>query len=211
MQSHKIVICEDHDLTSDGLRVLISSHPEFVVVGHCRNSNDLMPLIEETSPHILILDLNLGHEDGFSILEKLRPAYANLRVLILTMFDDDHLVEKSKRLRANGYLVKSASSQELIEALHGVLRVNFYESPLAHQHRMNGSKKREDFIEKMKLTKRETEIIRLVAKGKTPEEISTELFLSLHTVRTHKKNILKKLDLPSTADLVRFAYENKLV
>lgn len=210
MQTHKIMICEDHDLITDGLRVLISMHPQFVVVGRAKKWDDLRPLLQENAPHILILDLNLGQEDGFSILSKVRREYAHLRVLILTMYDDVSMIEKAKQLKANGYLLKNASSQELVTALNAVLQNGFYENPKIYLERANISKKREAFVEKMKLTRREVEIVTLVAKGKNPEQISRDLYLSLHTVRTHKKNILKKLGLANTADLVRFAFVNML-
>jgi len=209
MQPHKVIICEDHDITTDGLRVLISFHPEFVVVGHAHKLEELHPLLTN-QVDILILDLNLGSEDGFVILEKIRKDHPNIRVLILTMYDDAHLIEKARKLKANGYLLKNASSTELIDALKGILQHDFYEDPKAYLHRKNGIAQRNSFIEKMKLTKREVDIVRLVALGRDPEQIANELFLSLHTVRTHKKNIMKKLGLVSTAELMRFAFENKL-
>ncbi len=210
MQPRKIVICEDHNLTIEGLRVLLSVHPRFMVAGHAHNSRELFFQLEEINPDILIMDINLGNEDGLALTEKVKEKWPNLRVLILTMYDDPSLVNKSKVLNANGYLTKSASSQELIEALDGIMGDHFYESPGALTKRLNGFKKRDEFIEKMKLTKREVEIMTLIGKGKNAEIISEQLFLSLHTVRTHKKNIMKKLGLNSTAEMVHYAMENNL-
>lgn len=210
MQPRKIVICEDHNLTIEGLRVLLSVNPMFMVAGHAHNSNELFSELEEVNPDILIMDINLGDEDGLLLTKKVKEKWPNIRVLILTMYDDAALVNKSKALNANGYLTKSASSRELIEALNGIMGDQFYESPVAHAKRLNGFKKRDEFIEKMKLTKREVEIMSLIGKGKNTEDISEQLFLSLHTVRTHKKNIMKKLGMNTTAELVHYAMENHL-
>lgn len=211
MQPVRIAICEDHDITADGLRVLISYHPQFTVVGQAKNCADLLALLSENSVDILILDLNLGVEDGFGILAKVRTTYPNLLVLILTMYDDDHLIAKAKLAKANGYLLKNISSVELFDALKKLNHSSFFEDPKAFLQRNKVVGQRDSFVEKMKLTKREAEIVTLVAKGKDAMTISEELYLSQNTVLTHKKNIMKKLGLVSTADLVRFAFENKLV
>ncbi|MFM7858824.1 MAG: DNA-binding response regulator, partial [Flammeovirgaceae bacterium] len=147
----------------------------------------------------------------FGILAKVRTAYPSLLVLMLTMYDDDHLIAKAKLAKANGYLLKNISSIELFDALKKLNHSSFYEDPKAFLQRSKVVGQRDSFVEKMKLTKREAEIVTLVAKGKDAITISEELYLSENTVLTHKKNIMKKLELASTADLVRFAFENKLV
>ncbi len=210
MQPRKIVICEDHNITIEGLRVLLSVNPLFMVAGHAHNSKELFSKLDEINPDILIMDINLGNEDGLMLTKKVKDKWPNLRVLILTMYDDAALVNKSKALHANGYLTKSASTQELIEALNGIMGDQFYENPDAQVKRLNGFKKRDEFIEKMKLTKREVEIMSMIGKGKNSELICEQLFLSLHTVRTHKKNIMKKLGLNSIGEMVHYAMENHL-
>lgn len=207
----KVVICEDHVITTDGLRVLISFQLDFAVVGHARKWEELNVLIKENTPDILILDLNLGKEDGFTILQCVKKDFPDIRVLILTMYNESQLIEKARQLKANGYILKNASSGELIEALRGVMQQEFYEDPQAYLQRKNAGVQRDSFVVKMRLTNREVEIVKLLAEGHNSEKISEKLFLSLHTVRTHIKNIMKKLGLSSTADLVRFAFKNKLI
>jgi DNA-binding NarL/FixJ family response regulator len=211
MSPLKIVICEDHAITTDGLRVLISFQPDFAVVGHARKWEELNALLKENAPDILILDLNLGKEDGFTILQCVKKDFPDIRVLILTMYNDGQLIDKARQLKANGYVLKNASSGELIEALRGVMKPEFYEDPKAYLLRKSEGIQRDSFIEKMRLTNREVEIVKLLAEGNNSEKISEKLFLSLHAVRTHIKNIMKKLGLNSTADLVRFAFKNKLI
>jgi DNA-binding NarL/FixJ family response regulator len=211
MQPLKIVICEDHNITIEGLRVILSAHGNFIVAGHAHNESDLLLTVSEVKPEIVIMDINLGSENGLEIAEKVRKIAPEVRILILTMYESDPiLIEKAKQI-AHGYLSKSTSSVELVKALNGIMNGGFYENAEARQKRLNGVQKRDEFVVKMRLTIREREIIKLVGLGKSSTVISEQLFLSLHTVRTHKKNIMKKLGLNTTPELVRYAMENNLV
>lgn len=210
MQPLKLFICEDHNLTIEGLRVLLSTSPKFAVTGHAHNGEELWAKLNEAVPDILIMDINLGTQSGLDLAEEVKKKFPPVRILMLTMYDDQTLVNKAKEIKANGYLTKGAGTQELILALDGIMGDGFYESPVAVTTRINGFKMRDAFIEKMRLTKREVEIISLVGQGKNAEDISEQLFLSLHTVRTHKKNIMKKLGLGSVAEMVHYAMKNNL-
>jgi DNA-binding NarL/FixJ family response regulator len=211
MAHQRVVICEDHNIIIDGLTMMISAHPEYIVSGHAHNEAELLKLLREVQPQILILDINLGTEDGFTILKKVRPFYPTLRVLVLTMHDDPLILGKARRLGANGFLLKSSNSAELLAGLTGIMSDNFYEDPKLRLRIENGHQSRDEFVSKMKLTNREIEIIQLTAVGLKPEVIGERLHLSLHTVRTHKKNIMKKIGVASTSDLVRYAIKNSIV
>jgi DNA-binding NarL/FixJ family response regulator len=208
---HKIAICEDHDIVVEGVKLMLADQPEFSVCGHARSEHELLPILDREQPAILLLDLNLKSQDGFSILEKIKPRFPSLRILILTMYENSFLIEKAQKFKANGYLLKNVGNGIFLNALQHVLVSNdfFLPSHLKNQKDQNDSY-RDEFIEKMHLTAREVEIIRLVVKGKSAKEMADELFLSLHTVDTHRRNILKKLNLKNIADLVRFAFENHL-
>ena len=209
---HKIVICEDHDIVVEGVRLILSGWPEFELAGHAHTEAELLPMLAQEQPHILLLDLNLKRHDGFAILEKVRPQYPVLKVIILTMYEDAFLIEKAQKLKANGYLLKNSSNGEMHEALGQVLKSNQFFLPSGLRKQKDEQETyRDEFIEKMQLTAREVEIIRLVAEGKAAQVIADQLFLSLHTVNTHRRNILAKLKLKNIADLVRFAFENHLI
>ncbi len=210
--SYKIIICEDHDVVVEGVKLMLIGQEQFTIFGHARSEHELLQLIHREHPDIVLLDLNLKKQDGFSILEKLRPQHPQLKVIIFTMYEEAYLIEKAKKLKANGYLLKNSANDELLEALHHVFVSDqfFLPSGLVKQKRENETY-RDEFIEKMHLTVREVEIIKLVAEGKTAKEIADQLFLSLHTVDTHRRNILIKLKLKNIADLVRFAAKNYLI
>ena len=211
MTPKKVVICEDHEIVVDGIEMLLANSLQYTIVGHARKETDLQQLIAEKNPDIVLLDLNLGKEDGFHILQSIRKKNANIKVIIFTMYDNQFLIEKARLLKANGYLLKDTINGELKEALAGVYQQEFFLHESLLKRRTEHDLTRDTFVERKQLPKRETEIICLVAKGKQNEEIAELLFLSLHTVKTHRKNILKKLNITNTADLVRFAFENHLL
>lgn len=209
---HKIVICEDHDVVVEGVKLMLANQAEYLLCGHARNQQELLSLLEKEEPEVLLLDLNLNGQDGFTILEQLRPRYSNLKVVIFTMYEEGFMIEKAKKLKANGYLLKNSSHGELVEALNHVSSSSEFYLPSGLLKRKRESDAyRDEFIEKMHLTAREIEIVKLVAGGKSAKEIADQLFLSLHTVDTHRRNVLVKLKMKNIADLVRFAAKNHLV
>lgn len=209
---HKVAICEDHDVVVEGVKLMLANNPQFLLCGHAKNESELFHLIDQENPEVVLLDLNLKTQDGIHILQKLKARQSNLRVIIFTMYDEPFLIEKAQKLNANGYLLKNTHNGELVEALHHVTQSNLFYLPqqlILQKHKKDSY--RDEFIEKMRLTEREIEIIKLIAQGKPAKQIAEELFLSLHTVDTHRKNILTKLNLKNIADLVRFAFENHLL
>ena len=209
---HKVAICEDHDVVVEGVKLILGDHPEYRLCGHARNEAELHRLVQVENPGIVLLDLNLKTQDGLHLLQKLKTVWPSLKVIIFTMYEEPFLIEKAQKLNANGYLLKNSHNGELMEALRHVTRsTEFYLSPYLTKQKQENDTYRDEFVEKMRLTNREIEIIKLIAQGKAAKEIADQLFLSLHTVDTHRKNILTKLKMKNIADLVRFAFENHLL
>ncbi len=207
----KLVICEDHDVVVEGIKLMLSEQTDFHLCGHAYNQAQLIALLEQEKPQLVLLDLNLKKQDGFSILEMLTQRYPHLKVLIFTMYEESYLIEKAIKLKANGYILKNASNVEFREALQHVTQSpEFYISLHLKNQQKTNEDYRDQFVEKMHLTLREIEIITLIVAGKSAKEIADMLFLSLHTVDTHRRNIMIKLKVKNVADLVRFAFENHL-
>jgi two-component system nitrate/nitrite response regulator NarL len=210
--SYKIIICEDHDVVVEGVKLMLAHQRQFMVCGHARNQQELVQLLEKEQPEVLLLDLNLNGQDGFAILELIRPKYPQLKVIIFTMYEEGFMIEKARKLKANGYLLKNSSGHELQEALNHVMQSNeFYLPQALFKQKRENDTYRDEFIEKMHLTVREIEIIKLITEGKSSKEIADQLFLSIHTVDTHRRNVLVKLKMKNIADLVRFAAKNNLI
>jgi two-component system nitrate/nitrite response regulator NarL len=207
----KVIICEDHEIVYTGLKLILEQSVNYVLSGHAQNGKELLPLLNEQSPDILILDLNLPDTDGFTLLRQVREFDKKICIVILTMYQDEHLVDRAHEEGANAYLLKNAANEELLRALDTINHDTFY---VTRQLKEELAKKKlfhDTFTQRMKLTRREVEIIRLLSLGMTSEQASVELSISPHTIDTHRKNIFRKLEINNLAALVRFAYDNKII
>lgn len=210
-QRSSVVICEDHEIVFTGLKLILDQSEEFEIIGHAQSGKDLLPLLEKSKANILILDLNLPDTDGFTLLKAVRAINKDIFVIILTMYQDLHLIQRAKDEGANAYLLKNASNEELLEALRQVNHKSFFVTRELQTENEHQDLFKDEFSQKMKLTRREIEIIRLLAMGKTSQQTSTTLSISPHTVDTHRKNIFRKLKINNIADLVRFAHDTKII
>jgi len=210
VKKKKIFICEDHTIVIDGLKALLQSDNRYEIVGNDDGSG-FHEKAKRLDIDILLLDLNLNGVDGFQVLKEFRAYNQLTKVIILTMYKENELIERAKKLNANAYILKNTSNQELIDSFTKVYLYDFYLGNTLTSH-LNGHDLFKDrFTHKIKLTKREIEIIQLIGAGKSSQAIANELFLSPLTVETHKKNIFKKLQVNTAVELVKFAHENKLV
>lgn len=189
----------------------LADNPSIGVVKTVQKGSDLLPALHQFDPDLLLLDLNLPDYDGFTLLERIREINKRLRILIFTVYEDDALIQRARKLGANGYLAKNASPQEILIALDGIQAPEFYLSKKTQAVLAQKKNYNDQFVSQLRLTTRELQIIRELVKGKSSTEIADELFLSPLTIETHRKNILRKLGLGSTVELVTFAYENRLV
>ena len=207
----KVVICEDHHIVYDGLELLLGQRDDYQIVGYSPTGKDLGPILRKTKPDILILDLNLPDTDGFALLKELRKEDHGLVVIVLTMYHDTYLIEKAQREGANAYILKNTGNKELLKAMDSVVINQFYVTEATQKEldkkRLFGDR----FAQKMKLTAREREIIARLAMGLSAREIAEELFVSVLTVETHRKNIFRKLEIDSIAKLIHFAHDNHLL
>lgn len=207
----KVIICEDHEIVYSGLKLLLEQSDIYRLVGHAQQGSELVPLLKKHQPDILILDLNLPDTEGFTLLNSIREFDQRICIVILTMYQDEFMVERARKAGANAYLLKNAANDELLTALDTVRNDTFYLTEQLEQELGRKKLFLDNFSQKMKLTRREVEIIRLLSSGKSSEETARTLFISTHTVDTHRKNIFRKLEITNLAALVRFAYDQKII
>lgn len=210
IQKKKIFICEDHTIVIDGLKALLQSDNRFEIIGH-DDGGQIHEILRGIIPDILLLDLNLNGIDGFEVLKMFRTYNQKTKVIILTMYKENELIERARKSGANAYILKNTSNQELIDCFEKVYEQPFYLGNTLTSHLNGHDLFRDRFAQKVKLTKREIEIIKLISVGKSSQTIADELFLSPLTIETHKKNIFKKLQVNSSVELVTFAHENNLL
>lgn len=194
----KIVIADDHPLVIDGIKNLLNELHEVRLVGIAANGDELMQQVEETQPDIVIADINMPLKDGITCTRLIKKKFPQIRVLILTMYNDRSFLKALIEAGADGCLLKSHQPEELKEAIVRVMenRNYFDQATFFEEKQTNSNPSKTD-----RLSDREIQIIRYVLQDKTSREIAQLLFLSEHTVNTHRKNIYRKLGVNSQAEL----------
>lgn len=207
-----VLIADDHEVVRTGLRTVLEQ-AGMRVVGETGDGLEVAPLAEELRPDLLVLDLQMPNLRGIEIAQQVRRRAPGTRLLFLSFFDNEAYVAAAFQAGAGAYLLKGAGNQDLLRGVQEVLAGRRYLSPPLSQRAVEAYLRRlseaEDPYET--LTEREREVLFLTIEGKKLQEIADRLFISPRTVETHRTRILRKLDLRSQAELVRFAYQRGLV
>lgn len=210
----RILIVDDHSMVREGLRLRISAYSDLEVCGEAESEDEALSLVKETNPHLIIVDISLKGGHGIELIKRVKSSFPNVKMLVSSGFQESLYAERSLRAGALGYLNKQDSGEKVIEAIRTVLRGERYVSPEITQRLVSqalGSKdESKDPIDL--LTDRELEIFRMIGQGKTSGAIADVLFLSSHTIDTHRENIKRKLGLKNASELnrqaVQFLLEN---
>ena len=205
-----ILLADDHTIVRQGLKLILSSHPDLRVVGEAANGKEAVELAAKLKPDIVLLDVAMPELNGIEATRKMVEANSRLRVLVLSMHKEAVYVREILRAGARGYILKDAIDTELLSAVRSVARGDGYISPAVSGALLSDYRK--DVTDPVDLlSPREREVLQLIAEGKTNKEIATKLNLSVYTVDSHRGKIMEKLNLHSTGELVRFAIKRGLV
>lgn len=208
----RIMIVEDHELFREGLVYLLNTISSVQVLCDVDNSEDLYKQIKIQEPDVILMDIKLKNESGIDITEKIRKQYPHIRIIALTMHDDPSIIMKIISAGACGYILKNTSKEELKQAILNVMQgEEYYCKEAAMQVLQKIARKPIKGFMDMDLkgfTVREVQIIRLICEGKSSKEIADKLFLSSRTVETHRLRIMKKMNVNSVAEMVKFAIKN---
>ena len=209
----KVLIADDHAIVRTGLRALLQVEPTLHLVGEATGGYEAIALVADLSPDVLVLDLSMPDLDGISVTRHLKPLYPDLKILILTLHEDDALLREAIQSGASGYILKRAAESELISAIQIVMRGDMYIDPsmvrsLIQEQPQSASAGHKN-VES--LTPREIDVLKLIVQGYTNRQVGEELKISVRTVEGHRANLLGKLGLRSRVDLVRYAREHGLL
>lgn len=202
-----IAIADDHKLFSEGIASILESDTELSVKKICTNGKQLVEYLKTSDVDLLLIDLNMPIMDGASTIRVLRNNQVKSKIVVLSMYADEQIYNKCRELDINGYLHKDADAQHLIDSIKLIFSgqdVFDYDSPVGPQA---NELFKDNFAKKFKLSNREIEIIGLIRSGHTTPEIASKLFLSIHTVTTHRKNILHKLNVRNIAEMLTLISE----
>ena len=217
MSKIRIFLVDDHQLVRDGIKALLTSAEDLTILGEASSGKECFEKIAIEPPDILILDISLPDTNGIEITKRITVEYPDMRVLILSMYTNEDFIFNAVKAGARGYLPKNTSREELLSAIHAIYDGEefFADSISRIMLKSYVRKAKEDDLTPQRgpipLTTREIEILKLFAEGFINKEISDRLDISIRTVETHKNHIMKKLELKSTVELIKYAIRNKIV
>lgn len=201
----RLAIAEDHQSLIDGMTLLLKYEDNIEIIGTVNDGEALIDLVRLKQPHVIITDIRMPKIDGIAATKIIKKEFPHTKILAFTMFDQDDAVQQMLNAGASGYLLKNSPLEEVLQAVNQVYQgKTYYDVNINMQDATNCNSKT-----KGKLTKRQTEILALVAQGKTSREIADQLFIGVHTVDTHRKNMIRILGLKGKGELMRYAIEKK--
>ena len=209
MKRHTVLLADDHAIVTEGLARLLREH-EFDVVGAVGDGQLLIDAARQHRPDVIVTDLSMPGLSGLDVLARLRAERIDSKVVVLTMHNDADLATVAMRAGASGFLLKESAGEELVAAIRQALQGRVYLTPALTKEvleRMAGSPGPPE----PQLTVRQRDVLRLIVKGQRMKEIAANLGLSVRTVETHKYEMMRVLGVGSTAELVRYAIERRLV
>ncbi len=204
----KIFLTDDHAVLLGGLVKILSSEDGFEIIGTAGSVQETLDALTRKSPDLLITDYNLPDDDGLTLVRRVKQKYPSVKIIVLRMHDEAHLIKEILKEGVDGYILKKDSHEELVNAVRAVKNGKVYLSSDVNTMLMRGLNGTE---EQKLLTDREREILKLIAKEYTNKQMAEELFISERTVETHRKNIFRKTGTNNLVGLIKFAYANNLI
>ncbi|MCK4395702.1 response regulator transcription factor [candidate division WOR-3 bacterium] len=208
--SIKVILADDHPVVRDGIKFIINRKgTDIAIIGEASNGSEVLDMAKEDPADVYVIDISMPILNGIETTERLIKLEPQSKVIILSIHDSRIFVEKALKSGARGYILKESVTEEVINAIREVYKGRFFLSPGVSKFvvqgflgKRHGYKKYQKIVS---LTRREREILQLIAEGFTNKETARKLNLSLNTVHVHRKNIMEKLDIHKQADLIRYA------
>lgn len=209
MNKIRLVLADDHPMIRAGFKTLLAQSDDFEVAGEAENGQELIRVVGAVNPDVTLVDVHMPGTNGLEALEKLHAQFPHIKFIVLTMHEEREYVQKALKAGADGYLLKNIEREELENAIHTVFKGGKYFSPeitavLADSVARPSSEVGE-------ITPREKEVLTLVAAGHSTKQIADQLGISTRTVETHRINMLKKMEVSNSAELIRKAFETGLL
>lgn len=197
-----LIIAEDHQALIDGIKSFLEYEDDISVIGEANDGELLVDLVRKKQPQVILTDIRMPKCDGICATKTIKKEFPNTKIIAFSMFDQNEAIQQMKKAGADGYILKNAPLKKVLEAIRIVAKNgSYYDDAITTLDTTS----KEEII----LSSREKEILRLIGEGKTSIEIAETLFIGKSTVDTHRKNILKKINLHGKTDLIRFAVERK--
>ena len=203
--ANSVFIVDDHYMVIEGIRSLLQNESGIEWAGHATNAGSCMAFLRQRQPDVILMDINLPDKNGIDLCKEVKEKYPSVFIIGLSTFNQQSFIQKMMENGASGYVLKNATQEELTEAIDTVVKGKKYLSDEVSQTL------RRDDTPGVVLTRREKEVLELIADGLTNAEIAKQLFISVATVDTHRKNLLAKFDVKNTASLIKTAVQQQLI
>jgi two-component system response regulator NreC len=210
-----ILIADDHTLLRSGIRALLEDEPDMVIVGEANDGREAVRLAAQLKPNVILMDIAMPLLNGLEATRQIKREHPEINVLVLTMYDHEEYFRQMLEVGASGYIIKKAAASELVAAIRAAHNGEAVLSPAITRLLL------EDYLNRDSLTKeeedpnalssRESEVLQLIAEGKTSREIAEILHLSVKTVQSHRTNLMQKLGLHDRGDLIKYAIHKKII
>jgi two-component system, NarL family, nitrate/nitrite response regulator NarL len=211
----RILIVDDHEIIHNGIKDILRSEEEYDIVGHAFDGQEAIEKTKALNPDLIMMDISMPIMNGIEAVKAIKELNVGARIIALTQHSDNEYITEMFKAGANGYLLKNSRKDEFIEAIETVLKKRRYLSYNLSEQLINSSidnnKQAPASQETIHLTRREIEIIQKIAEDKNNQEIADELFISLRTVETHRRNLMQKLKVKSVVAIIKYAVSNKLI
>ncbi|WP_258105003.1 response regulator transcription factor [Marinoscillum sp. MHG1-6] len=211
---NKILLVEDHEMIRDAIKNYLDDESEYMIKDEAESGLEALELLKGNSYDLILTDINMPEMDGIEMMGNIQTLYPNQKVMVLTMFNDLHQIKKMIEQGVNGYILKNATKKELMEAMRTIINgENYYAQEIysALIQSMSKRKSKERLTYEQELSDREKEVLVLIAQELSNQEIADQLFISIRTVETHKRNLLEKTGCKNVAGLVLFAVEKGII
>ncbi len=200
----RLAIADDHQSLVDGIKLHLDKDHTIDLIGTASNGQELIELVQKKKPHVIMTDIRMPILDGISATQKIKAQFPKVKIIALSMFDQQDAVKQMLDAGADGYILKNASLNEVVTAIKTLYQgKTYFDSQLCVEETESKTNT------KRQLTRRQEEILRLIGLGKTSREIADELFIGVYTVETHRKNIMRALGLTGRGELLRYALDCK--
>jgi len=214
-QQIKVAIADDHKIFRDGIKMALKDRDYIKILWEGEDGKDLMHKLRIKQPDVLLMDIRMPELDGINAIGLIRKEYEEVKIIVLTMYDDQELITKMMEMGANAYLTKTTDPDEIYQAIISCMNDNFYFNDLVNKAvllKLQQKKTARQFYPNpVKLSEKEIKILRCIAEDKTTEEISAEVFLSPRTIETIRQKMKEKVGVKTVAGLVMYAMRNRLL
>ena len=214
-QEIKIAIADDHKIFRDGIRMALKDREYLKILWEAEDGKDLMHKLQLKLPDVILMDIRMPEVDGINAISMIRKEYEALKIIVLTMYDDQEMITKMMEMGANAYLTKTTDPDEIYQAILTCMNDDFYFNELVNkavllklQHKKTV---RQFYPNPVKMSEKEIRILKLIAEDKTTDEISKEVFLSPRTIETIRQNMKSKVGARTIAGLIMYGMRNKLI